>query len=345
MYNYDVCNNKKQNSINYYKYKLDNREDNMDKKANLRIIAVAIIMLFGMNIFSYSGEAATVKYVVTGMSIMYVGDTSNVSFYKDSDDETAGIIETGVKWKVSNSNIATIDNDGIIIAKEKGTVTVTGTYKGHKATRKITIKSKQLNHKDLHIPLNRTEYLTVLGGSNGIKNIKVSNKECLSIEADPGTTHVEIVAKKKGTTKVTLVTEEDNKEYTVNVTVIDPLELTITKVTRRTVKGEAVLDFTLRNDSKHTISTYKKIGALGDDYGSSVLPMKSDAVIQPGKSKTLTILSELSVKTYGKDVLKGMIVSLNVKYEGHVYGIWFDHENKKINSVSMSPFKFNSMYD
>lgn len=315
------------------------------RKKNLKSIVVLLIIMLCMNTFSINGRAATDKYIVTGSKIMYVDDCSRLCFYKDANDGTEGIIESGVKWKVSNSKIASVNKEGIIIAKKTGKTTVTGSYKGHKASIKITIKKKQLNFKDLYIPLNRSDSLTVLGGDTIIKSITTSNQECLEIQDAVGSAYVEVVGKKLGTTKVKLITEGDNKEYTANVTVIDPLELTITNVNRRTVKGMAVLDFTLRNDSNHTISTCNKIGAFGDVYGFSVCSLESNAVIEPGKMKKLTILSDLAVKDFGKDVLKDMAIGLNVKYQGHDYGMWFDNKNEKISDVFMGGFVMSDMYN
>ncbi|WP_310605107.1 hypothetical protein [Anaerosporobacter sp.] len=178
-----------------------------------------------------------------------------------------------------------------------------------------------------------------MGGENIVESYTMTNKSCVSLTG-LDSTDITIKAEKKGTSTLTLVTKGDNKKYTVNITVVDPLKLTVTNVTRKTVNGKATLNFTLRNDSKHAISTSKKTGAIGDSYGLSIYPLKSDATIQPGKSKTLTILTELSVKTYGKNVLSGMSPGLNVKYEGHVYAVWFDKNGGEIQSIYLNPFKF-----
>lgn len=43
-------------------------------------------------------------------------------------------------WKSSNTKVATIDKNGNLVAKKAGTVTITGTCKNLKATKKVTIK-------------------------------------------------------------------------------------------------------------------------------------------------------------------------------------------------------------
>ncbi|WP_310605106.1 hypothetical protein [Anaerosporobacter sp.] len=92
----------------------------MNKKLNQRRIALFVIVLLCMNVFSYKGKAASVNYIITGKNVAYVGDTLYYYFYNNVDDDSAGIIFDRVKWTISDDKIISIDNDGRFIAKKKG---------------------------------------------------------------------------------------------------------------------------------------------------------------------------------------------------------------------------------
>lgn len=313
----------------------------MIKNKNLLLSMCFILLGALLMVNNQKGMASVVKYRIVGENILYVDDEAFYSFFRFTNEENVELIDSGVKWTSSDKKIAVIDKYGIVIAKKRGNVKISGSYKGNKVSFTISIKDKQLNFKNVSVPLNQTVDLRVLGGEqNFIKDVKATNSKCIEMGDYSNSTSVELKAVQKGSTKLTLITAKDNKKYTTNIKVIDPLLLDISNLKREKLNGKAVMSFTLHNNSTYIISSDKKIGALGDEFGYCVCYLKSNVTIKPGESKRVTIISDYSIKEKGMDRIKDMSPGMNIKYGDTVYAVWFDTTTMKMDTFYMVPFEF-----
>ncbi len=88
-----------------------------------------------------------------------------------------------VKWTSSNSKIATVSRNGLVTAKEPGTVKITASVKGVKSTSEVTVL--KLSNKKLTLNLTDKKKLKVYGTSDQIK--WYSNKKSVATVSSKGT--------------------------------------------------------------------------------------------------------------------------------------------------------------
>lgn len=134
-----------------------------------------------------------------------------------------------VTWKSSNTNVATVNNQGLITAIKPGTATITAVSNdgGHVATCKVTVEaiskkvtSVTLNKKELNLTAGTEETLTATIKPDYAENKKViwtsSNEKVATVENGI------VKALSPGVTEIKVVSEDENKEAICKVTVTAP---------------------------------------------------------------------------------------------------------------------------
>lgn len=121
--------------------------------------------------------------------ILYAGDQYAVVSAVDSIDFEVDDIE----WASSSNNIAEVDEDGVITAKEKGTVTVSATIEDVTVELKVIVKSPKLKIKD---------------GTKSVSSVKIrkGKTKALSVTTVPGNGEVKLAGIGKKTSKIASVT-------------------------------------------------------------------------------------------------------------------------------------------
>lgn len=134
-----------------------------------------------------------------------------------------------ITWKSSNSNIATVDNNGTVKAIKPGSATITAVSNdgGYVATSKVTVEA--LSKKVTGVSLDKKEIQLVAGEEGTLKaTINPSYAENKNIKWESSNEKVATVkdgvisAKRKGTAEIKVITEDGEKEAICKVTVTSP---------------------------------------------------------------------------------------------------------------------------
>ena len=198
------------------------------------------------------GKTAECKITVTPKAI----PVESVSV----DEETLTIIEGGfasitatitpaeatnktVSYKSSDATVATVDAEGKVtgVKAGKATITVTTEDGGKTATCAVTVTSKEvkvtgvsLNKTTLTIAAGSSETLTATLEPTNATNQNVTWKSSNTSVAIVSTTG-EVIAKAKGTTTITVTTQDGSKTAKCTVTVTQP----VTKIEILNPSGKA----------------------------------------------------------------------------------------------------------
>ncbi|WP_353936552.1 Ig-like domain-containing protein [uncultured Brevibacillus sp.] len=68
------------------------------------------------------------------------GDTEEFQVTAVYDDDTKEALTKGIRWTSSNEEIAVVDENGRVTAKEKGNVQIIATFQGKKAVFLVQVK-------------------------------------------------------------------------------------------------------------------------------------------------------------------------------------------------------------
>lgn len=167
--------------------------------------------LFLQTIKIYGSDISLFRYPVAfneSNIYLYKGQTKTVTPY-------VGGSKVLGKWKSSNSSVASVNSKGKIIAKKKGTATITVTVKGISANCKVTVKenSIKLNKSSLSLNVGQSSSLnaTVEGKANKV-TWKSNNKFVATVSSSG-----KVTAKRKGTATITATANGKTAKCTVNV--------------------------------------------------------------------------------------------------------------------------------
>lgn len=142
--------------------------------------------------------------------------TLNVSSYtmNVSEKYTLKVKNTTQKinWSSSNKNIATVDTKGNILAKKKGSVTITAKIGNTKYTCKIKVEDPQISSTSTNLFVNNTYTLKINGTSQTV-NWSSSNSSIVSVNS-----YGIITANSKGT--ATIIAKVGKKQYSCQVSVV-----------------------------------------------------------------------------------------------------------------------------
>ena len=102
-----------------------------------------------------------------------------------------------ITWKSSNSKIATVNKSGKLLAKAKGSATITGTVSRRRYTCKVTVQAPKLNKTSVTLKTGQT-YQLKLNGTNQKITWKSSNPKIVTVNKSG-----KLFAKSAGNAKVT----------------------------------------------------------------------------------------------------------------------------------------------
>lgn len=117
------------------------------------LIAVLCVMAASMAAYLMSvdnnASSSNLELTLNENEIEYVEELPDAEFYTGArqlySDSTQNILDpSSVAWSTSDSMIAEIKDNGAIIPKSAGTVTITGEYKGLKASSTVHIKKGEI---------------------------------------------------------------------------------------------------------------------------------------------------------------------------------------------------------
>jgi len=198
-------------------------------------------------------------------------------------------------WKTSKSSVATVDDDGVITAKAKGTATITASYKSESVKIEVQVdttgsSSDLLEASKSKLSLDKgdkaTIKLTYDGSSlSGDKASWSTSKSSVATVSSSGV----VTAKAKGTATITAKYKKEEVEIEINVETSgsssDSLEAEETSIS-------------LKKGSKETIGLMYNNSSLSNSKASwttskSSVATVSDRGVVTGKAKgTATITAE-----------------------------------------------------
>lgn len=165
----------------------------------LMILALVLTIIPTTNV-----EAASKVKMNKSKTTIYVGASEALKVTGTS---------KAVKWYTSNKKVATVSSKGKVVAKKKGTVTITAKVSGKKYKCKVTVKNPYINTSSKEMYVGDTYSLKLTGTS--IKSVKSSNKNIATVNKK-GT----VTAKKSGTVTISLI-GKNKKTYKCKITVQD----------------------------------------------------------------------------------------------------------------------------
>lgn len=116
-----------------------------------------------------------------------------------------------VKWTSSNSDIASVDNNGLVLAKAKGSTTITAKLGNASYKCKLTIKSPKINQKRV-LMFKKTEYKLKMYGPKALE-WKSSDTKIAKVDENGVVTAI-----KAGSAKITCLAS-NGKKYKCEIVV------------------------------------------------------------------------------------------------------------------------------
>ena len=238
------------------------------------------------------------KYPVTGVKLnstqekLGVGETITLTATVTPSTAT----DKTVSWSSSNTSVATVSQNGEVSALKKGTATITVTTKdgGKTATCKITVEDKVYPVES--VTLDKSTYEMTVGDNVALKaTVNPSNATDKTVSWSSNNTSVATVsqngvvtAKKKGTAKITVTTNDGNKTAECIITVTDkvyPVEsVTLDKSSWEMIVGEDITLVATINPSNATDKT-----VVWNSSNTSVATVSQNGVVTAKKEGTAKI--------------------------------------------------------
>ena len=123
---------------------------------------------------------------------------------------------TGITWATSNKTIATVSSSGVVTGKKEGTVTITATAGGQKATIKVTVKK-------ISISLDKTSVTLLPKKSDVIKVTTTPDTQVTWTSSDTNVVSVDeagtVTGNSEGTATITAYFENGGVKYSATCTV------------------------------------------------------------------------------------------------------------------------------
>ncbi len=120
-----------------------------------------------------------------------------------------------VKWSSSKKSIATVNSQGKVTAKKKGTATISAKVGSKTYKCKVTVETPSISKTKASITIFSSSTLSVKGTSQKI-TWKSSNTKIATVDSKG-----KVKAKKLGSATITASVGEKKKKYTCKVTVVD----------------------------------------------------------------------------------------------------------------------------
>ena len=167
-----------------------------------------------------------------------------------------------IKWSSSNTGRATVNSSGLVTAKKKGTVTVTGTVLGKSYTCTFTIADTKLKTTSMKLVVGKTKAVEWKSKVSGVK-WSSANKKIATVDKK-GT----VTAKKAGNTEI--YAKVGNVKYTCTVTCENPkLSKTSLSITNKSSSTLKVTGTTLKVKWKSSNSSIATVNSSGKVTGKN----------------------------------------------------------------------------
>ena len=159
-----------------------------------------------------------------------VGDTKKIEYEVKPSNAT----DRKISFSTSDKDILGFNQEGFLVGIKAGTATVTLKSSNGKVTtvtvnvkdKKIDVSKVTLNKKSITLEIGKSETLTAkvspINATNKNVTWKSSNEKVATVK------NGKVTAKKAGTAKITVKTEDQNKEATCTVTVKEKTPSTVT---------------------------------------------------------------------------------------------------------------------
>lgn len=145
------------------------------KRIKLTLVSVLILSMVALSIIPVLTNITTAKAATININ----KEKLTLSIGKTYHLKITGTVKT-VKWSTSNTSVAAVSNTGKVIAKKKGTATITATVNNKKYFYKVTVLTKYKNgvFEGSGIGFrNGTTTVSVTIKNDIIKNINVLSNE------------------------------------------------------------------------------------------------------------------------------------------------------------------------
>lgn len=172
------------------------------------------------------------------------------------------------KWKSNDKNIATVNKNGKVVAKKKGTTTIVATTKNGKTYKcKVTVKNVSLNKTKVTLEKGKSVNLKLNGSkvtkwSSDNKKIATVNKNGKVVAKGVGTTTIKAKAKNGKTYKCEIVVKGKEKKKDIY-----PDTSNYSEDEKKILK---IFETTLRNagfNKTTDVMTKEEIEMFGPDVG------------------------------------------------------------------------------
>ena len=189
------------------------------------------------------------------------------------------------KWKSNDKNIATVNKNGKVVAKKKGTTTIVATTKNGKTYKcKVTVKNVSLSKTKVTLEKGKSITLKLNGNkvtkwSSDNKKIATVNKNGKVVAKGVGTTTIKAKAKNGKTYKCKVVVKEKKKDIypdTSNYTKEEKQILDIFETTLRNAGFSKTTDVM----TKEEIKMFGPTGGMG--WGEEKVSLSNAQYIADG---------------------------------------------------------------
>ena len=247
-----------------------------------------------------------VTYKVTGVSLspdiltLDVGESSTLTATITPDNAT----EKSVTWESSDTNIATVDTNGVVTAVAQGSTTIKATVGGKSAECTVTViaaatvpvESVSLDKTSLELTKGGTDTLTATITPNN-----ASNKSVTWNSSNPSVATVEngvVTAVSAGTATITVTTVDQSKTATCEVTVtaatVSVTGVTLNKTSTSLYVGDTeTLTATVAPDN----ATNKNVTWSSDDTSVATVDASGLVTAVSAGTATITVTTEDGAKT------------------------------------------------
>ena len=248
------------------------------------------------------------KVAVTGVTLnktelsMTVGDSFQLVATISPKDAT----NQKVTWKSSDSNVADVDQEGLVAAVKAGKATITVTTEDGKKTATCTITVKEDKVAVTGVKLSRTSLSLTEGDSYQLKAtvspINATNQNVTWKSSNSNVADVDqdglVAAVKAGTATITVTTEDGNKTATCTVTVkADKVAVAGVTLNRTSLSMKVKEAFQLKATISPADATNQNVKWESSD--SSVADVDQSGLVGALKSGTaiITVTTEDGNKT------------------------------------------------
>lgn len=298
-----------------------------------------LISIFSIYSVAYASEIAikdditSLEFIDTDKDIeVYIGDEFYVWYEFMRGNEYLNDTELDLKTKITSSDksIVEVRDKYTLIAKKEGKVIIKVKNGKLYDTKTIIVKKNGVISEFNSIVIDMPHILTVKGPSLNNSKTKVTSSNIKMAEVvNYGDGNYLIVGKKVGTVTITVESGKEIKTVKYKVVPTPSLKLVSYKAVWNQDKVIVGYELKLKNTGKNPITI--TAGRDGDTYGFSDNELKKSIIIQPKKTKVITVPNEKYAQyifdSEGK-LYEDRVFGVNVSYEGNNISFWFNQDKE-----------------